>query len=113
MMKLPEPDQPVLAFVTYKYNRWYEVLSHDGKQWTPYEEGNEEFYKDPRVLIKGWEYCDKHLDSMTPEELAQKFIRQYDKLSDDDKMKCFENISKIMRIKYDHTVVIIEDRCPV
>lgn len=38
---------------------------------------------------------------MTPEELAQNFVRQFNKLCNDDKSKCLTEIAGIFSVKYD------------
>lgn len=38
---------------------------------------------------------------MTPEELAQNFVRQFDKLCNDDKSVCLNEIAGIFSVKYD------------
>lgn len=38
---------------------------------------------------------------MTPEELAQNFVRQFDKLCNDDKSVCLNKIASIFSVKYD------------
>jgi DNA gyrase/topoisomerase IV subunit B len=38
---------------------------------------------------------------MTPEELAQNFVRQFDKFRNDDKAICLDEIASIFSVKYD------------
>lgn len=37
---------------------------------------------------------------MTPEELAQNFVRQFDKLNNDDKSKCLNEIARVFKHRY-------------
>jgi len=38
---------------------------------------------------------------MIPEELAQNFVRQFDKLNNDNKSRCLNEIARVFSVKYD------------